>query len=271
MKMMQIVNTVVSTISAIVMVFLTLLIWKTNNRVAAINEHALNMEKYRQTIKLCNEFNDWYRYKKISHQSTDLPADSIMLAFRIWEKNVVMKSDPAIAPIEKKMKEADSSQRMAFMTENLALQRILGYFEDAMMLHKKGLLDRDYFDDFFSSMVNRLEKTSEPSIHDYIRSMCTKTGRNDIWSGYAYCRDKILTENLTIPASVPMGVIKDMKYRKGDRVKVTGKKGPVAILLQTQSKIDTLRPVRSGTVSGVHVKKGDIVSSHTIVMEIVPE
>lgn len=180
--------TAVSAISVCSTCLFTFFMWKANEKMADVTEHSLELEKYRQTIILCSRFNRIYR---------DLDTRNLndMLQFQLWE-NPSKKFSDSIQLSYKKVKMVweplGVEEKINELMSNSAFYEVFGMFEDAMMLNKKGLLDMAYFNNFFSTVIERLEETTGPSVEQIIDKQCRISKRNDIWDGYKYCRDKLI-------------------------------------------------------------------------------
>jgi hypothetical protein len=135
------------------------------------------IETYKQTVGLCKEFNDWYT----DYRAFD--TDTQLAQMRHW-----VRSEPEWQQLSISM---DSTQIIETLKKNNAVIKMFNYFEDAKMLDKKGLLDRDFLKNRFYSLFCRIEKTQNPSFSLFIESY--RQNLNDkVWDGYFYCRDTIV-------------------------------------------------------------------------------
>jgi len=139
-----------------------------------VSDNNLRLEKYRQTLELCQNFDDWYRYSK------EARTDTLSKVFKMWEKS---------APQDFGWLKLSENERLEILKQSTAVNRVFHYFEEAKMLSKKELLDEEYFYNFFYNLFARLENTRSPSVYQYIEAMRKKGGDNEIWNGYYYCRD----------------------------------------------------------------------------------
>lgn len=220
----------------------------------------LEMEKYRQTFQLCEKFNSMYRYYDKS--------DTMIIDFKIWDKTPLTTIDSACCDVKNRINKWDNlsyEDKIIRLKSNIKLQQILGFFEDAKLLHRKKLLDREYFDNYFTMEIKRLQ-AADPSIENYINAVKT---REDIWDGYRYCCDNILTELIEIPdVADSVKIVKIYKKRNRQRVK---KLEPIVKIRFADGRDTVLSANRDGKVYRVKVKKGNKYPGKTIVMEIIPK
>ena len=157
-------------ITAILMVLVTILIYN-------VNVSAFKLEKYKQTIALCGDFNSWYRYDNVMDNKE-------LVEVKRWEGSILDRDSlwNCISTEEKKER----------LRKNMAMDKLLMYFEDAKMLDQKKLLDKEYFHNSFFGLISRLESVSEPTIDEFIEHVRRKYNGDDIWDGYHYCVEKIL-------------------------------------------------------------------------------
>lgn len=138
------------------------------------------LEKYRQTIELCKNFDDWYRY------SREPRIDSLATVFKKWEGTI---------PQDSSWIGLSDSIKMEILKNSVSVNRVFHYFEEAKMLDKRNLLDDEYFYNFFYNFFVRLEKIKNPSVKQYIDAKRKHGGDDEIWDGYYHCRDVILKIN----------------------------------------------------------------------------
>ena len=175
------INKIVPIITAFTMAVFTILLWIATSESANESKKVVEMEKYRQTLLLCKDYRNWFVY-----ETGLLKTDSLLFELKAWEGSLqdsIFKSRWIDMP---------DSIRLTELRDNISVRRLFSYFEDAMILHQKGLLDDTYFFNFFYNPFRRLEKTSEPEVDVYIESMRTEFQDSLIYEGYYYCRDKIL-------------------------------------------------------------------------------
>lgn len=219
-----------------------------------INKRVYEMEKYRQTISLCQEFNDWYRYNN--------KADAELNTVKIWLDDVHnLDVTHSVRLLKEDWDGLDGTEKLNKLKNSAAMQRLLGYFEDAKMLHKKGLLDLDYFDNFFGNLVHKMERTKSPYVMSYIENLCNSSNREDIWDGYVYCRNYLITQDITAPCR---GLVTDLKIRKGQMIEDTS---VIISIRDCNGKSHELRPAWKGRVEEVLVEK-DSVKANKILVKI---
>ena len=220
-----------------------------------INGRSYNLEKYRQTITLCQDFNDWYRYCK---------SNAELCRIKIWLGDFSnLELTDSVEWMRAKWNGMSDAERFDDLKKNPAMVRLLGYFEDAWMLHSKELLDLDYFDNFFGNLVHNMERTKSPYIMDYISSACNSCCREDIWCGYKYCRDNLITQAITAPCT---GHVTMLKIRKGKMIRDTSE--AVVYIRDSTDSLYVLRPNWNGRVEKVSIKRGEKVPANKILIKI---
>jgi len=146
------------------------------------------MEKHRQTIALCKDFTSWYWFNDYPNlDSTSSQKDTALIQLKAWfHSREVDKSDKV--EWEKKGKR----EKIKALKDNKAVYKLFTYFEDAMMLHRKNLLDEDYFGNFFLRTFQRLRSAENPNVMEYVEAERRESGESKTWEGYEYCFDKII-------------------------------------------------------------------------------
>lgn len=171
-------------ISAAVMGVLTVLTFMINKNALYVSERSFALEKYKQTIELCSTFNEWYRFSEYtSHTSNEEISMSELHEVWQWEGKESRDSLWNTLP---------AAERIDRLQNNRAMEKLLMQFEDAMMLDRRDLLDREYFYNFFISLFKRLETTQGPSIREFITYLCDINHDSEIWCGYYYCLNTIM-------------------------------------------------------------------------------
>ncbi|MDR2410967.1 MAG: hypothetical protein LBE13_23045 [Bacteroidales bacterium] len=168
-------------ITAIIMSIFTILLWWATSDSAKASKKVVEMEKHRQTLSLCKEYRDWFVY-----ENNLTKTDSLLYELKIWEGSIIDQNKR-----NEWIKMSDTVQ-LEKILKNVSVRKLFSFFEDAMILHQKELLDDDYFYNFFYNPFRRLEKTNQPNVDKYITSMRTIYNDSLIYEGYYYCRDEIL-------------------------------------------------------------------------------
>ncbi len=282
-----ILNAIIMSITTIITCLLSYLVWKSEQQSNYINEQAtessnrintinIELERYRQSILLCDKINELYN-------SFNTPEIDDMIEFKLWEMGeefdyTIFSGINVfhVKKIAKQWQKMDKHERLEKLTKNTALKNLFYYFEDAMMLYHKDLLDNRYFDNYLSNIISRLESTQNPSVEEYIDTMCYHANRNDIWEGYRFCRDSILLEQVIIPrqsnSSLPSTYISELNVTIGSWVQAGD---CVAILKSHDYKIKDkeyhLSIKRNGYVDKILVSTGEKVRDGQIIMEIRPK
>jgi len=160
------------------------------------SRESLKLEKFRQTITMCNDFKDWYWMYNYDHR--DKHSENLdylhLWSYPSWDWKVD-------SLCYKRWVKMNDSVRLNNLINNLELNRLLSYFETAKMMDKAGLLDKKYFYNFFVSTVDRLAKAQTPTFEEYMtlkRGYESNTSIKDcrIYDGFDYC-----VKNIFIPIS----------------------------------------------------------------------
>ena len=150
-------------------------------------EKRMVIEKYRNTIDLCGNFNTWYGYGDYRKKEDDLWLDTL----KQWEnsKNIWLLNDDSLRikylvddPL--KIKYLKDSLKVKSLQRNLAVRKLFSYFENAKELDKRGLLDRDYFFNTFYSRLTNLEKIENPSVVFFLQTYRKEMNNSRIYDGY---------------------------------------------------------------------------------------
>jgi len=162
------------TMLTIVMVWCSILLYRAN-------KGNFEIEKLKQTMSLNKEFFNWYTFNR-DEIATNIPLQTL----KIWEGSLqdsVLKNNWLnLSDIEK----------INELCNNHEVSKLFNFFEDAKVLHQKGLLDVEYFINFIYSSFRKLEKTSNPTIDIIVETTRIKNNNPYIYDGYYYCRDEIL-------------------------------------------------------------------------------
>lgn len=284
-KVAAILNTIVISATTVVACILSYLVYQSEEQSNFINEKAtessnrinamnIELERYRQSIALCDKINELY-------QSFNTPELADMVEFKLWEMgddfdaSILSGIRPSrVEAIVERWNRMDKAERMERLTKNTALKSLFYYFEDAMMLYRKDLLDSRYFDNYLSNIINRLETTRNPSVEEYIDTMCYRANRSDIWEGYRFCRDSILLEQIIIPRNsnmqLPSTYVSQVTVTVGSWVEA----GDCVAVLRSRDDGPAierrLSVVRNGFVDKILAEPGDNVRDGQIIMEIRP-
>lgn len=279
-------STIIMCISTIATVFLSYFVWRSEERANAINEQAtqssnavnnmnMELERYRQTIQLCDKVTALYK-------SFNTPTRQDIVEFKLWEmgENFDVLSlngmeDEELLAIAENWKNSTKEERINILIKNSALTELFYFFEDAMMLYRKGLLDNRYFDNYLSTITGRLQRTSNPSVDEYINRQCQRAKRNDIWEGFHFCCDSIMLESIIVPdhSNEPnhhCNYTARLNVHKGDMVK----KGDAVVRLYHHNEpipSHTLTVGRSGRVDKILINDGETVTDGQILMEVTPK
>lgn len=283
------VQAVILCVTTVVACILSYLAWESAERSNQINERAtisanrvneqtLELERYRQTIQLCDKVNSIY-VKFNSYRTDD------MVEFKLWEMgedfSLNTMSDAGRISRAKSVvsawKNLDTQSRLERLTKNNALTDLFYCFEDAMMLYRKGLLDAHYFDNYIANIITRLSHATNPTVEQFIDTLCYRANRNDIWLGFRYCRDSIMLEPIIIPRGVLNShrgsqlYVDDIMVRLNDTVRA----GDRIFILRSRDSLYndgsfTLSAKRNGIVDKVMTAKDKNVREGQIVMELRP-
>lgn len=162
------------TILTIVMVWCSILLY-------IANKGNFEIEKIRQTMSLSQEFFNWFTYNR-----DGITANSSLQNLKIWEgslQDTVLKNN---------WLNLSDNERINELCNTPEAGKLFNFFEDAKVLHQKGLLDIEYFINFFYGPLRRLEKTSNPTVDTIIETTRIRYNNPYIYDGYYYCRDEIL-------------------------------------------------------------------------------
>ena len=163
-----------TTTLTIVMVWCSVLLYNAN-------KGNFEIEKTKQTISLSKDFFDWFIF------NTDGIAANISLQnLKMWEgslQDTVLRNNWLNLSDVEQIKELNNNPNVA---------KLFNFFEDAKILHQKGLLDVEYFINFFYNSIRKLEKTSNPTLDTFIETKRIQNNNPFIYDGYYYCRDEIL-------------------------------------------------------------------------------
>ena len=284
-KISESLQTIVMCVSTIVTCLLSYLVWESAERSNLINERAtdssnrinelnLELERYRQTIQLCDKVNSLYMSFN-SYKTDD------MVEFKLWElgdsfvcDTVVSRRSARVQAISNRWSRLDAQTRLEHLTKNSALTDLFYCFEDAMMLYRKGLLDARYFDNYMSNIISRLDRATSPTVEQFIDTLCHRAKRNDIWEGYRYCRDSIMLEPIIVPQEMFVTpttrvYVEKINARLGEKVKANE---PI-ILLQVEGgdgKAVSICSKRDGVVDKLMIDCSQSVRDGQIVMELRP-
>lgn len=259
------VTTYASVFVAIISCVFSGLMWRANRDLAQFSNSTLSLGRYGETIALCNSFNAAYRHY-------NLPSVADMVMFRLWEDPEVKIPDrlrPICDSIDRVFSAMSKEEKMDALLESEAFDLIFGSFEQAAILHRKGLLDTDYFNCYYSALFGRLSKVQNPSLEEMLKYKRGNEERDDIWNGYDYCKKWLLYDLIMSPDDIPNQSIEVKRvYVKDGSVVRKEKKLLCISYLGTdviyRSRID-------GIVNSVKVRKGDKVSKNTILVEVKPE
>lgn len=276
--------TIIMCITTIIACFMSYLVWESEERANYISERdsdfsnrintmSLELERYRQTIQLCDKINDLYKGFNAS-TNTDV------VEFKIWEmgKNFECASfsnisESRVRHIYNNWTALSDQQRLERLIQNSALKNLFYCFEDAMMLHQKGLLDNRYFDNYLSNVIDRIHSATNPTVDEFIDELCLIANRNDIWEGYRFCRDSIMLEPIIVATS---GDISRKSYvdkifvSVGDTVKAGAEIFRLKNDEMTGDKFFTLCSTRNGIIDKLLTHQGDSVRVNQIIAEIRP-
>ncbi len=264
--------TLLSLISAGSTCTFTYFMWKSNEKMADVADHNLQMEKYRQTIVLSARFNNIYR---------DLNTKELddMMIFQIWENPT--KEFPDSLKIRYKIiknqwEDLSDSTKIRKLMYNNAFTEIFGMLEEAMLLNKKKLLDLDYFNNFFYTVMGRLQETSKPTVSQIIDEQCRILKQGDIWEGYRYCQNYLLYEyifahleqNDSIKPHNQESIIISKIFIKTNEFVKKGTK--IITIKDSQDKIYTFYAKRDGIIDKILYSVNDTVHENDILVQIRP-
>ena len=162
------------TMLTIVMVWCSILLYRAN-------KGNFEIEKIKQTMFLQKEFFNWFTY----HED-ETGENSSLQNLKIWEgslQDTVLKNN---------WLSLSDTIRINELCNNPEAAKLFNIFEDAKVLHQKGLLDVEYFINFVYSQIRRMEKASDPTIDTFIKTKRMQNNNPYIYDGYYYCRDVIL-------------------------------------------------------------------------------
>jgi len=162
------------TMLTIAMVWSSILLYKAN-------KGNFEIEKIKQTMSLCKEFFSWYTYNR------DETTSNVSLQnLKIWEgslQDTVLKNN---------WLHLSDTEQINKLHNNPEVGKLFNFFEDAKVLHQKGLLDAEYFINYLWGTFKKLEKTSNPTVDAFIKTLRIQQNNPTIYDGYYYCRDEIL-------------------------------------------------------------------------------
>lgn len=279
------ITTFIMCISTVAACFLSYFVWKSEERANAINEQAtqsstainemnMELERYRQTIQLCDKITALYK-------SYNTPTREDIVVFKLWEmgENFDVTSLNGMNPntllrIEKEWDSLTKEERINLLARNSAVVELFYFFEDAMMLHGKGLLDIRYFNNYISNIIGRLQMTTNPSVDEYINEMCHRARRNDIWEGFYCCCENIMLESIIVPHhsddpnhscfyTARYSVKKGDTVERGDTIVKLYRKG------ETTPSVE-LCTNRGGNIDKILIEDGEEVTDGQILVEIAP-
>ncbi len=283
-KEMQFISTLFSVLSTVVMTYLTVMMSIANDRMAEANDRmadsndmmsisenqAFVLARYQHTFALCQRFGETYEdVENIERYE-----------YKIWEEN-----DPEYEfnPNNKNFQdyrqikerwavtdstgmEAIQNERLQYLRNNSFFQQVLQYFEEAKILHKKKLLDVDAFENDLMGVMYRLHRTQYPSIDEYIqyiRSCSSRINKSEIWDGYYYCAQNIMSQYYHLPQS---GTIVKMFVTEGDKVKVGDKL--LSYKLSGSDKEEILTAGQNGEIMALYVSPGEECDIKTFLLRI---
>ena len=282
-KEFQFVATIFSIISTIVMTYLTIIMSIANDRMAEANDrmaasndrmsisgdNTFILARYQHTTALCNRFNetyndtknlDRYEYKIWEENNIDYEIDSVVRQHSPT-RNTTHNRYQSVKDFwtvrdSTKMDEAFVDRRIHRLMNNSFLNQILQYCEEAKILHQKKLLDVDAFENDFAGTFYRLKHAEYPTITEYIdhvRKMSKRTDKEQIWDGYYYCIDNIISQFYQIGDS---GKITRINVTEGDSVR----KGDVLLSYKVASTGESkdLKSYHNGRIEKIYVNKRDI-------------
>ena len=258
------ITTYTSVFVAIISCIFSGLMWRANRDLAQFSNSTLSLERYGETIALCNSFNAAYRHY-------NLPSVADMVMFRLWEDPKVKIPNrlmPIRDSIDRVFSAMSKEEKMDALLESEAFDLIFGSFEQAAILHRKGLLDTDYFNCYYSALFGRLSTAQNPSLEEMLEYKRKKVGRDDIWNGYEYCKDNLLYDLIMVPNSVPKESAKVIKvYVQEGAVVSVGQK---IMRVKYLDKDVVYRSQINGVVNAINVKEGDSALGNMILVEIRP-
>ena len=162
------------TVLTIAMVWSSILLYKAN-------KGNFEIEKIKQTMSLCKDFFSWYTYNRDA-----ISANSSLQNLKIWVGEL---QDTVL---ENKWMILSDTERINELCNNPEVSKLFNVFEDAKVLHQKGLLDAEYFINYLYPQFIQLEKASNPTVDTFIKTIRTQDNNPTIFDGYYYCRDEIL-------------------------------------------------------------------------------
>lgn len=139
------------------------------------SDSRIRIERYKQTINLCKDFNSWYDNYYV------VETDTSLIQVKQWDTSLPCNGECSWQSIP------DSIKLMSLI-KNPAAIKLFNYFEEAKMLDQKKLLDRDYFYNFFSStMLKFKNKTKEPTVEEFLLFSRKYYKDEQVWDGFDYC------------------------------------------------------------------------------------
>jgi len=207
-------------------IILTAFLWYSTEKSSQTNQENLILAKYTQTIDLCGKFNHWYRESNYIAKIMDRRHIDKDLAYlhqwlgllelvpenmdtdtnwRNWQimhgydtisfkKNVL---DEKGEKIGNKDTTVIVDKKVIFFANNHAIQKLFITLEDAKMMHKKDLLDIDYFKNFFEATIDRLIRAESPKTSD-ILSYLRIRHNSTTYDAYEYCAKIIMKKDLKL-------------------------------------------------------------------------
>lgn len=283
-KDIHLISAIFSILSTLVMTYLTVLMSIANNRMAEANDRMAEsndkmsisedqsfvLARYQHTFALCQRFDETYgniknidRYEyKIWEENN--PEYEINVGERKYQDYLQVKNRWIISD-STRMDEI-TQERIHHLMGNRFFQQILQYFEETKILHKKQLLDVDAFENDFVGVLYRLQNTQYPTIDQYIqhvRSLSKRVNKNNIWDGYYYCIQNIMTQNYNLPESgtiIKVFVQPRQKVKAGD-VLVSYKPADA-----DQEEVVTSK--HNGEIVDVYISSGTECGMNTILLRI---
>ena len=162
------------TLLTILMVWCSILLYKANRG-------NFEIEKIKQTMSLSKEFINWY-----TDNRDEIAVNTSLQNLKIWIgslQDTVLKNN---------WQNLSNAEQINELQNNPEVTKLFNLFEDAKVLHQKGLLDAEYFINYLWGTFRKLEKTSNPTVDTFIETLRTQSNNPTIYDGYYYCRDKIL-------------------------------------------------------------------------------
>ena len=143
------------------------------------SDSIMKAERLSQTVTLCKEFNEFYSNYSAIESNMELRQ------MRDWVRNESNWIDTAFLSL-------DPIGKLEVLYKNLIVKKLFNYFETAKMLHKKELLDEEYFSNWFETLFIGMQRTDNPTVDSFIEYYRDMKKNDKIWDGYYYCRDSII-------------------------------------------------------------------------------